>query len=179
VRTERGEKTGLLLNLTGAPPLTILEHIQDRSVLSVDPRRPNLLRAQREAAARVTRCPGIPRSPFAPHFPTGANGSEASRKSSASEFTSDLGHSSKAFPPDGAAPEGLDLKTSEGYDWRARTAAATACATGPITPLVVSSDAPNEPRYRRKFGLGLGQPMGQREASKELPWAKTSVRFQP
>ena len=90
-----------------------------------------------------------------------------------------MGHSSKAFAPDVAAPEGLDLKASERYDWRVRTAAATACATGPITPLVVSSDAPNEHRYRRRFGLGLGQPMGRREASKELPWSKTSVRFQP
>ena len=78
--------------------------------------------------ARVTRCPGIPRSSFAPHFPTGANDSEASRKSSASEFTSDLGRSSNALGPDGAA-EGLDLKTSEGYDWRVRTTAAPACAT--------------------------------------------------
>ena len=94
-------------------------------------------------------------------------------------FTSDLSYSSKALAPDGAAPEGLDLKTSEGYDWRVRTTAATACATGPITPLVVSSDAPNEHRYRRTFGLGLGQPMGRRKASKESSWSKTSVRFQP
>lgn len=63
--------------------------------------------------------------------------SEASRKSSSSEFISDLGHSSNALAPDGAAPEGLDLKTSEGYDWRVRTTAA-ACATvtvpEPVTP---------------------------------------------
>ena len=104
--------------------------------------RPNLFRAQREAAARVTRCPGISRSSFAPHFPTGANDSEASRKSSASEFISDLRHSSNAIAPDGAAPAGLDLKTSEGYDWRVRTTAATACATvtvaEPDTPPAVA-----------------------------------------
>ena len=74
---------------------------------------------------------------------TGANDSEASRKSSASEFTSDLRHSSSAFAPDGAAPEGLDLKTSEGYDWRVRTTAATACATvtvaEPDTPPAVAA----------------------------------------
>ena len=44
----RGE-TDLFRHLTGATPFTILEHTQDRSVLSVDPLRPNLSRAQREA----------------------------------------------------------------------------------------------------------------------------------
>ena len=90
----------------------------------------------------LPRRPGIPRSSFAPHFPTGANDSEASRKSSASEFTSDLGPSSNALAPDWAAPEGRDLKTSEGYDWRVRTAAAPACATvtvaEPDTPPAVA-----------------------------------------
>ena len=42
-------ETDLFRNLTGATTFAILEHIQDRSVLSVDPLRPNLFRAQREA----------------------------------------------------------------------------------------------------------------------------------
>ena len=44
----RGE-ADLLPNLTGGTPFAILEHIQDHSVLSVDPLRPNLFRAQSEA----------------------------------------------------------------------------------------------------------------------------------
>ena len=43
----RGE-ADLFRNLTGTTPFAILEHIQDRSVLWVDPLRPNLFRAQSE-----------------------------------------------------------------------------------------------------------------------------------
>ena len=66
VRTETRGETDLFYNLTGATSFTILEHIQDRSVLSVDPLRPDLFRAQREAQTeprsppkpvRVTRYP--------------------------------------------------------------------------------------------------------------------------
>lgn len=136
--TRRPAYAGFLLRL--ARPAAAGVH--DSQTIREEHLRPNLLRAQREAAARATRCPGIPRSSFAPHFPTAANDSEASRKPSASEFISDLGASSGAFAPDGAAPEGLDLKTSEGYDWRVRTTAATACTTvtvaEPDTPPAVA-----------------------------------------
>ena len=43
----RGE-TDLFRNLTGATPIAILEHIQDRPVLWVDPLRPNLFCTQSE-----------------------------------------------------------------------------------------------------------------------------------
>ena len=61
----RGE-TDLSCNLTGATPFATLEHIQDRSVLSVDPLRPNLFRAQREAQPNPDLLPNRRGQPVVP-----------------------------------------------------------------------------------------------------------------